>query len=59
MALALEDVLWTGSNNVVNELQVVPSHLCEWEGRTILVRTGSLFLVKHNYLINLLGSKQS
>ena len=59
LALALEDVLWTGSKNVVNELQVVSPHLCEWEGRTFLVQTGALFLAKHNYLINLLRSKPS
>ena len=31
-ALALKDVLWSGSKNVVNELQVVPPHLFEVGG---------------------------
>ena len=59
LALALKDVLWTGSKNIVDELQVVLPHLCEWEGRTILVQTGALFLAKHNNFISLLCSKQS
>lgn len=32
LALALEDVLWSGSKNVVNKLQVVPPHLFEVGG---------------------------
>ena len=32
LALALKDVLWSGSKNVVNELQVVSPHLFEVGG---------------------------